>query len=259
MQARFLSVSLAVGLLLLTALSPVSGQTPPGSPTSTPTPLSAQQLLDQMTAAFIAKGTVHLADTYTLRVRPRGAREDDTDTADLDYHQLPASSQFELHTKFQKTRNGGVRTGTWESVVVANHSASRENGKAWSCSSVEPLGQKYLTDLTTDGPVRNPVLVGTDTIAGMPVWHVRVNVPKSYSWSWVSKHFPAITEDLYIAQADSTLVRTTEIFTARWGKNSTFFGGLKGPAKVAVHLVTEYSNYGKPVTIALPPACTGTS
>lgn len=77
------------------------------------------------------------------------------------------------------------------------------------------------------------------TIAGVPVWHVRVTHAAVSAWSTRDA-----TVDLFISRSDHTLRRLT--LTA---------DSLLGGAKTHVALTQTYNRYGKAVTVTVPQVC----
>ncbi len=92
-----------------------------------------------------------------------------------------------------------------------NRAATRINTFGWSCQHFKP-GQAQLIGwksfLGQLGWPRHATNLGTATMGGSPVWHVRATVfggpPECGAWS------PGAEADLYVAQSDNTMMALHE-------------------------------------------------
>jgi hypothetical protein len=85
-----------------------------------------------------------------------------------------------------------------------------------------------------------PVLVGSETLGGASVWHIR----ETLSAPLRSTASGSGTIDLYITQSDSTVRRI-----------AVSGNGSRGAASGNLTATADFSSYGEPVTVQTPASC----
>jgi len=259
-----MGVVCAVTLLVFGSVTNARGQTAPvpsasPGPSVSPTPtasvplLSARAVLDRAMQAFSAAGSVHITldDTYVVK---RWGSAQSLGSITLVYHHFPAR----LAAHFQNTLDhpsGHQVVQSADLVQVGKRTAYRSDTMQWQCLMQKPLGRPYLRIFALDGAVKKMALIGADSVNGIPAWHLRGEVPRSGSWASIFENLPPIQEDIYVAQSDSTLLRTVERFTGDLPSNVILDPGIHGPAVVTVESTVDYGLYGVPERVSLPRQC----
>jgi hypothetical protein len=261
-----MGVVCAVTLLALGSVTTAKGQT---TPTPTPIPgsgLSAtptasiplpppQLVLERTMQAFSAAGSVRATVESTYIVQGKGTAHS-SESIGLVYHHFPAR----MAAHFQNTLDRPNRHRLLQSadfVQVGKRTAYRSDTMHWQCETQKPLGRAYLRTFALDGAMEKTALIGADSVNGIPAWHLRGEVPTSGSWANIFKSLPPIQEDIYVAQSDSSLLRSVERFTGELPANSILDPGIRGPAAVGVESIVDYGSYGVAVRVSLPQKCHG--
>jgi hypothetical protein len=136
-----------------------------------------------------------------------------------------------------------------EVLFKGNKLALRAAQGKWECSNASsvstPTGTTVPTTTSTSAVHwKSAVLVGPDTVNGVPVWHVQqtgTDVVKGSKNQKTTEHF---TGDYYIAQSDSTLTRASASIKSGTAKNGVVESGT-----------VDLSSYREPVKITMPSAC----
>lgn len=242
-------------LMWLGIQQPVRGQTtgPSATPTPSPTPVgtqvpSADALLKQMAAADLAKKTVHLKESLTLTstvVRDVSASHGDESLRKAEIREYGTDRTTDL-TK-QPPRTKVTHSAI---ILVKTEAAIRENHKAWQCVNLKKFESTLAGSI---GSILNSASIteanlGTTTVDEIPVWHVQVTVSLP---GFTTPGQPAV-EDMYISQADNTLVQETTSLTSTLNIES---GKKTKSLQLAESVVDNYSKYGESVRFRLPAAC----
>ncbi|HLJ67586.1 MAG TPA: hypothetical protein VKX16_09530, partial [Chloroflexota bacterium] len=215
------------------------------TPTTTPTPTatasipSARDLLTQMSLAITAKNSFHQSSRTSI-VIPQTTKELETVQGDVSLRPLLQHIVGTIRTTRLTLHPAKTTTQHEEIVVVKKKAASKFGKKAWTCTTLAKVTQT-VGGLLGGASIQSLDNLGAEVVRAIPVWHVRAVVTVKLSGSTLP-----ITDDLYIAQADSTLVRET-------ASASASFFGVTFDEKVT----QDNSRYGETVKVKLPTACQG--
>lgn len=243
-----LAVIPVVLCLLLLAVRPALGQTPPPppgpapAPTSTPVPSGtpapgAMATLRQMHAALVAAGT--LAFHFRTRVVAVEKRQVDMTTDGIaaltpnSVHQVTTA----VYTRLDRSPHTSVMERS-ELEALGHRAAWRVPHMAWQCESVPVTNLNSQLVALELRPLTAQV-VGTDSIAGTP--DTRVSA-RGTLYPWTGNQVDTVEVD--VAQATGLPLRIT----------STFHTRLNG--STAMQSLTEtYTKFGAAVRIRVPKAC----
>jgi hypothetical protein len=215
--------------------------TPVASPTVTSPPSipSGQDLLTQSGTAVAAKNTFHETLRLNLAI-PSLARVDERFQGDISLKPLLEHLVGTIRTTQLNTQPAKTTTQRAQIIVVKKKEGTKTGKKAWSCSAVDQTTQ-VASGLLGSAQIQSVDNLGAETVGAVPAWHVRAVVTVKVS----GQTLPA-TADLYISQADLTLVRMI-------ASASASISGVTVNEKV----VQNFSKYGEKVKVTLPAACKG--
>jgi hypothetical protein len=236
MRQRLLSALACIAIVLVGAAGP--GRANADTPTPTPAPaLTAQQIITRMQAAQQQENTEHV--DLTVRVSSaRKLRLALHEIADISLHPQLVSEVDSIKGNLGPPfpRSTQIRT-----LIVGNRAAERFGKRSWTCSGAQSAFNEVVDLLKQLHPqLHGAQDLGTATIAGMAVWHIRATA----SVSSMGKTFIAPI-DLYIAQAGFTLVQEHSTQTLH-------------SSGMTLHetVNASFSRYGEPVNVVLPSICT---
>jgi hypothetical protein len=218
---------------------------------------SGQRLLEELAPAAMLKGSVHILgniDVAAVKLDRRGharpwLRIVTRTQTNQSYRENLNESYGTITTT--SVENGRTTTQSYRThqITVGRTSASQSNGGAWTCQTVTSKHQTGPSfSLGLGYPVKSPVNRGSTTMGGMPVWHVQGTITTSF---YIATSKP-VRADYYINQADGTLVQE------RAAPMAEASGGPPGkavPERARGTMSLAYSQWGKPLHFALPPAC----
>ncbi len=224
-----------------TIVLPTGTATPSPTPTVTPTSTipSGQDLLNQMSAGFETKNTVHaVTHEVTDLTEPSTHLRVTTDlTQDLSEKPLRGHVTGTIKTTILIPAPATTKTQHDQVIVAKSKVATKIGKKAWTCSVLTTSSSSSTTSSTIVS-IKN---LGADTVNTVPVWHVQEFATIDITGQTVPE-----TADYYISQADGTAVRST-----------TSDSLISDGATANTTTVTDFSRYGETVHAKLPAACKG--
>jgi hypothetical protein len=220
-----------------TIVPPTGTATPSPTPTVTPisTIPSGQDLVNQMSAAFKTKNTVHaVAHEVTDLTEPSTHVRVVIDlTQDESEKPLRGHVTGTVKTTLLIPAPAKTKTQHEQFIVAKSKVATKIGKKAWTCNILSTSSQT-----STIVSIKN---LGADTVNTVPVWHVQELATVDITGQTVP-----VTADYYISQADGTAVRSTT-------SDSLTSNGVTENATT----LNDYSRYGETVHAKLPAACKG--
>lgn len=233
----------SIGAVLFMGLvvQPVGAQTT--SPGSTVAPPSAQQLVSGAVAAFQKAGSAHLTSSLKAAISGSNAGQVTVNLqGDVAWRQ-PASAHVKGTVNLSVAGvQQALATMPVELAYANKQAAARLGTGGWNCRTLQGVNKSGTSPASIQ--FQPPVNLGPQTLGGVTVWQVQETgtvLVKQANGQTVRQ---PITIDLFIAQANLSLLRLVDTANGVAGKN-TF----------AETASVDFSNYGEAVQVALPAAC----
>ncbi len=196
----------------------------------------SRRLLTQMRLAMTSRGSVHVDFHMLSPLYPTG-RVATHLYGDVSW-KLNLLHDTTVVQKVLPTNSISAPIQNLELLLVNERAASRTTAGEWQCTNMDHVNV-LSTLLGLEGTILSSHTVGTGMVAGRPTWTIRA---VGYSPATGSVVPASITFE--ISQADRTLLQVSVA-------GSSSFGGRV----IETSASETYSNYGEPVHVRLPVAC----